>query len=99
MSLTKPQRRLLYRVQTAGTLTLNSRARSMAEALQKAGLISIELAPRHGCYPSYIMTALKCEHGRLLSHNPMPNPSCDKCEEQWYASREELRCPTCGRLP
>jgi hypothetical protein len=99
MRITVPQLKLLYRIQQAGTLTQNSKARTMVEALEKAGLIKVEMVPRRGCYPGYNLTALRCEHGRLLSHRPQPNPACTECEEKWWAAREAKRCPTCGRLP
>lgn len=89
MSLTKPQIRLFYRIPKNGTLTQNSRARTMVEALQKAGLIGVEMVPRRGAYPSYILTVLKCKHGRWKSPNGM---ACDECFD------EKPRCPTCGRL-
>lgn len=90
MILTKPQLRLFYKIPHNGTLIQNSKARSMVEALQKAGLIGVEMVPRRGAYPGYILTVLKCKHGRWKS------PSSTGCDECW--DEERVRCPTCGRF-
>jgi hypothetical protein len=90
MTLTKPQIKLFYRIPRDGVLAQNSKARSMVEALEKAGLVSVEVTPRRGAYPGYTLRVLKCKHGRWKSPS---SAGCDACWDEAH-----VRCPTCGRF-